>query len=101
MRVGARLCLIGTAAGALAACGGPVVPARAPVNPALQRDFAMERRPDGTARVIRVVGGPLDYSDGLTARRAADALCGGAGGVSTSTRDYFDDGAWVFVGGCA
>jgi len=94
-----RACMIGSAAGALAACASPVVPARPLAQPAFDTSFAVERGADGSVRIRRTSGVPFTYSDGWPARQAADALCGPQG-VASSTRDRFDNGAWVFVGGC-
>lgn len=96
----ARACAVGSTAAALAACAGPAAPPRASDIPAASGEYRMEQLSDGSVRVARVSGDPLTYSDGLPARRAADALCGPRG-VASSTRDQYDDGAWVFPGGCA
>ena len=95
-----RACAFGSAAGALAACVGPSVPARLPEAPMADGSYAMEQMADGAVLLVRTVGAPLTYSDGLPARRAADALCG-TGGVKSSSRDRFVAGAWLFPGGCA
>lgn len=96
----ARACVAGSAAAVLAACGGPVAPQRAAVATVAGGEYRMDQLPGGAVRIARVSGSPLTYSDGLPARRAADALCGPQG-VASSTRDRFDNGAWVFPGGCA
>ncbi len=95
-----RACAFGSAAGALAACAGPPVSARLPEAPMADGSYVMEQMADGAVRIVRTVGTPLTYSDGLPARRAADALCG-TGGVKSSSRDRFETGAWLFPGGCA
>lgn len=95
-----RACAIGSAAGALAACGGPAVPARLPGSPVADGQHVLDRLADGSVRVLRTSGMPFTYADGWPARQAADALCGGRG-VRSSMRDRFDNGAWIFVEGCA
>lgn len=95
-----RACAIGSAAGALAACAGPAVPARVAADPAADGQHVLEPLADGSVRVLRTTGAPFTYADGWPARQAADTLCGGQG-VKSSMRDRFDKGAWVFVEGCA
>ena len=51
-------------------------------------------------RVMREHGMPYAFDVGAAARKQADALCG-AGGVRASIYDRYDQGAWVFVEGCA
>ena len=95
-----RACAIGSAAGALAACAGPAVQSRVPDAPIVRGEYRLDPSADGSVRVTRTVGSPLGYSEGLPARRAADALCGPRG-VSSSIRDRFESGAWIFPEGCA
>jgi hypothetical protein len=89
----AALPLIGGAL-ALAGCAAPVP------------QVARMQTVDGYTAQARVAGlavmrngVPFGYADGAEAKRAANAICGGA--VNSTIRDRFDGGAWVFVGGCA
>ncbi len=52
---------------------------------------------------LRVTNGdkPFAMWDGATARRAADATCGGKVRVSIYDRFDRDTGEWVYPGGCA
>jgi hypothetical protein len=45
-------------------------------------------------------GTPYAFHEGAAARREADARCG-ARGVRSSIYDRYENGAWVFVEGCA
>lgn len=92
-----RACAIGSATGVLAACAGPAAPAR--VGPVADGQHVLEPLAGGALRITRTTS-PFTYSDGLSARRAADALCGGAG-VRATTYDRYANGAWLFPGGCA
>ena len=87
-------------AAALGACAAPAP--RLPEGP-LVVDGAMiraEARPDGLA-VLRE-GAPFHYSEGLAARRAAQAVCAAQGQrLAHGIRDRYDAGAWVYPGGCA
>lgn len=100
MRHLVRVWAIGSAAGALAACAGPVAPARMPQAPVASGAYRLDPAADGSVRITRTAGDPFGYAEGLAARQAADALCG-AGGVRSSIRDRFEGGAWVFPEGCA
>lgn len=55
------------------------------------------------AEPVRVLnaGQPFQMSDGATARKVADSVCGGK--VNTSIYDRFDamTGEWVYPEGCA
>lgn len=51
-------------------------------------------------RVMRADGTPFAFHEGAAARREADARCG-ARGVRSSIYDRYENGAWVFVEGCA
>jgi len=95
-----RACAIGSAAGALAACAGPTVPSRVPDAPVVRGEYRMDPAADGSVRIMRIVGSPFAYSEGLPARKAADALCG-ARGVASSIHDRYEGGVWVFPEGCA
>lgn len=80
---------------ALTACAAPLA------EPALRAvpGYAAVAGPSGDLRVTRV-GVPFGYADGAEARRAADAICG-SGGVDSSIRDHFHEGAWIYPEGCA
>lgn len=54
--------------------------------------------PSGELSVTRTAA-PFAYDEGAEAKRAANALCGGK--VASGDRDNFQNGAWVFPGGCA
>jgi hypothetical protein len=43
---------------------------------------------------------PLAYYEGARAQRIADAQCGPRG-VRSTINDRYENGTWVFVGGCA
>lgn len=51
-------------------------------------------------RVMQADGTPYAFHEGAAARREADARCG-ARGVRSSIYDRYENGAWVFVEGCA
>ncbi|KFE34446.1 hypothetical protein [Thioclava atlantica] len=42
---------------------------------------------------------PFAYDEGAEAKRAANAICGGA--VASSIDDRYREGAWIFPRGCA
>lgn len=71
----------------LAACVASA-PADAPVSAA-----------KAPVKVIRADGTMFAFDEGALARRQADVICDGK--VNTSIYDRYDDGAWVFVEGCA
>jgi hypothetical protein len=74
---------------ALAGCAAPV-PQAVPGYRAEMRGAGLAVMRDGTA---------FANWEGAEAKRAANAICGGA--VRGSVNDHFDAGAWVFVEGCA
>ncbi|KEO51553.1 hypothetical protein TP2_11705 [Thioclava pacifica DSM 10166] len=51
------------------------------------------------ALVVMRQATPFANYDGAEAKRAANAICGGA--VASSINDTYRDGAWVFPNGCA
>jgi hypothetical protein len=85
---------LGMSALALSACATPHAVGAARVAPA-GYGVTVEDRELFVTRQARVFG----YSDGLEARKAADAYC--MGRVNSSTADNFRDGAWRFPQGCA
>lgn len=60
--------------------------------------YAASEGADGALSVTRTAQ-PFTYSDGAEAKRAANAICGGA--VASGPEDNYRDGAWIFVRGCA
>lgn len=57
-----------------------------------------------TPAPLRVSNGgqPFAMSEGAAARKAAEAACASGGKqLRPSIYDWYDDGEWVFVGGCA
>lgn len=74
---------------ALAGCAAPV-PHSAPGYRAEARGAGLAVTRDGAA---------FANWEGAEAKRAANALCGGA--VQGSANDHYDAGAWIFVEGCA
>lgn len=79
----------------LAAC---VAAASAPVAP--RADVGASLVQAGRAvRVTRTAAPAYAMWDGASARRDADALCGGR--VRSSIYDRYEAGTWVFVEGCA
>ena len=51
------------------------------------------------ALVVTREATPFGNDEGAAAKRAANAMCGGA--VASSIDDTYRDGAWVFPKGCA
>ena len=51
------------------------------------------------ALVVMRQAAPFGNDEGAAAKRAANAICGGA--VASSIDDTYRDGAWVFPKGCA
>jgi hypothetical protein len=90
-----------TGAMALAACGAPSTPV-APAGAAARSDVGAELHSlsVGGVAVTRTMPPAYAMWDGATARRDADALCGGKG-VRSSIYDRYQAGTWIFVGGCA
>lgn len=86
------LCLAACAAAAPAPDGG----ARAP-RVVSMAGYEAAFLPEGAMKVTRAAA-PFTYAEGAEAKRAADALCGGA--VASGPDDNFREGAWVFPGGC-
>jgi hypothetical protein len=94
-------------AAALAACAAPGAappPARAGGPVVLAgATFRVVPAPEAgapAALAVRRDGAALHYSEGLTARRAAEAWCGGP--VRGTVDDRHDaPGVWVLRGGCA
>ena len=85
---------LGMSALALSACATPHANGAARVAPAGYGVFPEA----GGINVTRQARG-FDYSEGLEARKVADAYC--MGRVNSSTEDNFRDGAWRFPQGCA
>ena len=55
--------------------------------------------PPETGKLLRV--GPYGHSDGLAAKRAAEAVCGAMGKRLNPTGfGHFRAGGWEFAGGC-
>lgn len=80
----------------LAAC---VAAAPAPA-PAPRTDVGASLVQAGkSVRVTRSAAPAYAMWDGASARRDADALCGGK--VRASIYDRYESGTWVFVEGCA
>ena len=83
----------------LAAC---VAASPAPVAPRaeMRADVGASLAQSGRAvRVTRTAAPSYAMWDGASARRDADALCGGK--VRSSIYDRYEAGTWVFVEGCA
>ncbi|WP_417806959.1 hypothetical protein [Thioclava sp.] len=84
----------GAAVLALAACAVP------PATDALASVPGYAGALDGQgALVVTREATPFANFEGAAAKRAANAMCGGA--VASSIDDTYRDGAWVFPKGCA
>ncbi len=82
----------------LAACGGQTEPSRA-VPSVDTAGYAFGQAGDAM-RVSRPAQ-PLTYSDGLAAKRAAQAYCAGQGArLNPAAFGHFSGGYWAFAGGC-
>lgn len=56
----------------------------------------------GAQMTVSAEAGAMAMDQGLTAKRVAEAFCGGRGqGIDPRALGRFVSGAWVFNGGCA
>jgi hypothetical protein len=92
---------------ALAACAAPdgQGPAARGAGPVLLDGAAFQVRPAPepgapAALAVRRDGAAMHYSEGVTARRAAEAWCGGPV-VGTTDDRHEPPGVWILRGGCA
>ena len=85
---------------ALAGCVGPggqrVAKAPRALTPVVGYQAALNGQ---GALVVTRDATPFANFEGAAAKRAANAMCGGA--VASSIDDTYRDGAWVFLKGCA
>ncbi len=84
----------------LAGCAATPMPdggAKAP-RVAQVAGYAGAWLPTGELAVARTAA-PFGLDEGAEAKRAANALCGGA--VASGPADNFREGRWIFPGGCA
>lgn len=82
----------------------PPADGRGQVVTATSQDFVVSRRanPTVTLRVTRVNGPDLDYSEGVVAKRAAQAYCASFNRAldPAALGRYSLPNAWVFGGDC-
>ncbi|MER5170486.1 hypothetical protein [Thioclava sp. GXIMD2076] len=96
----ARGMALGAALLALAACDtkplvAPETPV--PVSRGVPQGYQIAQSPSGL--IVQRVATPFRADEGIEAKRTVNGWCG-PNGVNSGLDDRFEDGSWIFPGGC-